>query len=141
MKSIIISGLTIASYFVMIAGGKAQSRGLPAPREASTLAKQLSNPVASLISVPFQATLELLAYLRANGFKTFIVSGGGIEFMRPWTEKMYGIPPEQVVGSSGKTKFEMRDGTPVLLKLPAIDFELEKNLRFRAVTACQFVSE
>ena len=125
----------------MIAGGKAQSGGLPAPREASTLAKQLSNPVASLISVPFQATLELLAYLRANGFKTFIVSGSGIEFMRPWTEKMYGIPPEQVVGSSGKTKFEMRDGTPVLLKLPAIDFESEKNLRFRAVTACQFVSE
>ena len=51
--------------------------------------------------------LELLAYLRANGFKTFIVSGGGIEFMRPWTEKVYGIPPEQVVGSSGVTKFEI----------------------------------
>jgi len=56
--------------------------------------------------------VELLAYLRANGFKTFIVSGGGIEFMRPWTEKVYGIPPEQVVGSSGKLKFEMRDGKP-----------------------------
>jgi hypothetical protein len=66
--------------------------------------------------------LELLAYLRANGFKTFIVSGGGIEFMRPWTEKVYGIPPEQVVGSSGKTKFEMRDGKPVLVKLPEINF-------------------
>ncbi|MFH0352590.1 MAG: HAD family hydrolase [Chromatiales bacterium] len=65
--------------------------------------------------------LELLAYLRANGFKTFIVSGGGIEFMRPWTEKVYGIPPEQVVGSSGKLKFEMRDGKPVLMKLPAVD--------------------
>ena len=62
----------------------------------------------------YQPMLELLAYLRANGFKTFIVSGGGIEFMRPWTEKVYGIPPEQVVGSSGKTKFEMRDGKPVL---------------------------
>jgi hypothetical protein len=70
----------------------------------------------------YQPMLELVAYLRANGFKTFIVSGGGIEFMRPWTEKVYGIPPEQVVGSSGKLKFQMRDGKPVLMKLPAIDF-------------------
>jgi hypothetical protein len=70
----------------------------------------------------YQPMLELLAYLRANGFKTFIVSGGGIEFMRPWTEKVYGIPPEQVVGSSGKTKYEMRDGQPVLVKLPEINF-------------------
>ena len=70
----------------------------------------------------YQPMIELLAYLRANGFKTFIVSGGGIEFMRPWTEKVYGIPPEQVVGSSGKTKFEMRDGKPVLMKLPEINF-------------------
>jgi hydroxymethylpyrimidine pyrophosphatase-like HAD family hydrolase len=69
----------------------------------------------------YQPMLELLTYLRANGFKTFIVSGGGIEFMRPWTEKVYGIPPEQVVGSSGKLKFEMRDGKPVLVKLPEID--------------------
>jgi hypothetical protein len=69
----------------------------------------------------YQPMLELLAYLRANGFKTFIVSGGGIEFMRPWTEQVYGIPPEQVVGSSGKLKFEMRDGRPVLMKLPAVD--------------------
>ncbi|TIP76858.1 MAG: haloacid dehalogenase-like hydrolase, partial [Mesorhizobium sp.] len=58
----------------------------------------------------YQPMLELLTYLRANGFKTFIVSGGGIDFMRPWTEKVYGIPPEQIVGSSGKTSFEMRDG-------------------------------
>ena len=70
----------------------------------------------------YQPMLELLAYLRANGFKTFIVSGGGIEFMRPWTEKVYGIPPEQVVGSSIKTKFEMRDGKPVLVRLPEINF-------------------
>ncbi len=75
----------------------------------------------------YQPMIELLAYLRANGFKTFIVSGGGIEFMRPWTEKIYGIPPEQVVGSSGKTKFEMRDGKPVLVKLPAIDFIDDKD--------------
>jgi phosphoglycolate phosphatase-like HAD superfamily hydrolase len=70
----------------------------------------------------YQPMLELLAYLRANGFKTYIVSGGGIEFMRPWTEKVYGIPPEQVVGSSIKTKFEMRDGKPVLLRLPELNF-------------------
>jgi hypothetical protein len=70
----------------------------------------------------YQPMLELVAYLRANGFKTFIVSGGGIEFMRPWTEKVYGIPPEQVVGSSGKTQFEMKDGKPVLMKLPAVNF-------------------
>jgi hypothetical protein len=70
----------------------------------------------------YQPMLELTAYLRANGFKTFIVSGGGIDFMRPWTEKVYGIPPEQVVGSSGKTKFQMVDGKPVLMRLPEIDF-------------------
>ena len=69
----------------------------------------------------YQPMLELLAYLRANGFKTFIVSGGGIEFMRPWTERVYGIPPEQVVGSSIKTKFELRDGKPVLVRLPEIE--------------------
>ncbi len=70
--------------------------------------------------------VELLAYLRANGFKTFIVSGGSIEFMRPWTEKVYGIPPEQVVGSSGKLKFEMRDGKPVLMRLPEMNFVDDK---------------
>jgi phosphoglycolate phosphatase-like HAD superfamily hydrolase len=70
----------------------------------------------------YQPMLELLAYLRAKGFKTFIVSGGSIEFMRPWTERVYGIPPEQVVGSSIKTKFEMRDGKPALVRLPEINF-------------------
>jgi hypothetical protein len=65
---------------------------------------------------------ELLSYLRANGFKTFIVSGGGIEMMRPWTEKIYGVPPEQVVGSSIKTQFEMRDGVPTLFRLPEVNF-------------------
>jgi phosphoglycolate phosphatase-like HAD superfamily hydrolase len=72
------------------------------------------------IEMVYQPMIELLGYLRANGFKTFIVSGGGIEFMRPWTEKVYGIPPEQVVGSSGKLKLEMREGIPVLLKLPEV---------------------
>jgi hypothetical protein len=69
----------------------------------------------------YQPMLELTAYLRANGFKTFIVSGGGIEFMRPWTERVYGIPPEQVVGSSGKLKFEMKEGKPLLMKLPEVN--------------------
>ncbi|MCP5412995.1 MAG: haloacid dehalogenase-like hydrolase, partial [Chromatiaceae bacterium] len=59
---------------------------------------------------------------RANGFKTFIVSGGGIEFMRPWTQAVYGIPPEQVIGSSIKTQFDVRDGEPVLVRLPEINF-------------------
>jgi phosphoserine phosphatase len=70
----------------------------------------------------YQPMLELLAYLRASGFKTFIVSGGGVEFMRPWTERVYGVPPEQVVGSSIKTRFEMRDGRPELFRLPEINF-------------------
>lgn len=70
----------------------------------------------------YQPMLELLTYLRAEGFKTFIVSGGGIEFMRPWTEKVYGIPPEQVIGSSIKTRFEFRNGKPALIRLPEIHF-------------------
>jgi len=68
----------------------------------------------------YQPMVEVLEYLRAHGFKTFIVSGGGAEFMRPWVGRAYGVPPEQVVGSSGKTRFEMRDGGPVLVKLPEI---------------------
>ena len=70
----------------------------------------------------YQPMLELLAHLRANGFKTFIASGGGIEFMRVFTERVYGIPPEQVIGSSGKTRYEVRDGKPVILRLPEIIF-------------------
>jgi phosphoglycolate phosphatase-like HAD superfamily hydrolase len=71
----------------------------------------------------FQPMVELLNYLRANGFKTFIVSGGGVDFMRVWVEEVYGIPPEQVVGSSVKVKYEVRDdGTPDLIKLPALNF-------------------
>ena len=65
---------------------------------------------------------ELLAYLRASGFKTYVVSGGGMEFMRPWVERVYGIPPEQVVGSSIRVKYEMRGDRPVLRRLPEIDF-------------------
>ena len=70
----------------------------------------------------YQPMLELLGYLRANGFKTFIVSGGEIEFIRAWSEKVYGVPPEQVVGSSVKTKFELRGDEPALVRLPQIDF-------------------
>ncbi len=74
----------------------------------------------------YQPMVELLSFLRDNGFKTFIVSGGGIEFMRPWTQRVYGIPPEQVVGSSGKLKYELQNGKPVLVKLPAINFVDDK---------------
>ncbi|MGE5772009.1 MAG: HAD family hydrolase [Hyphomicrobiales bacterium] len=74
----------------------------------------------------YQPMLELLAYLRANGFKTFIVSGGGVEFMRPWSERVYGVPPEQVVGSSIETRFELRDGRPELFRLPEINFVDDK---------------
>ena len=70
----------------------------------------------------YQPMLELLEYLRANGFKTFIVSGGGIEFMRPWVESVYGIPPEQVVGSSIKTQYLVEDGVPVIRRLPELNF-------------------
>jgi phosphoglycolate phosphatase-like HAD superfamily hydrolase len=81
---------------------------------------RFNRPYDSLV---YQPMLELLTYLRANGFKTFIVSGGGIEFMRPWVDKVYGIPPEQVVGSSGVVKFEIgADGKPELMKLPKIEF-------------------
>ena len=75
----------------------------------------------------YQPMLELLEHLRANGFKTFIVSGGGIEFMRPWAERVYGIPPEQVIGSSIKTRYEVRDGKPVLLRLPEFNFIDDKD--------------
>ena len=70
----------------------------------------------------YQPQLELMDYLRSNGFKVFIVSGGGIEFMRPWTERVYGIPPEQVVGSSVKTEFQVKDGKPALVRIPELNF-------------------
>ncbi|MGR8999506.1 MAG: HAD family hydrolase [Gammaproteobacteria bacterium] len=91
-----------------------------------TLSKhpKFKRPYTELI---YQPMLELLSFLRANGFKTYIVSGGGVEFMRPWTEKVYGIPPEQVIGSSIKTKYELIDGKPVLMRLPEIDFIDDKD--------------
>ena len=83
----------------------------------------LKRPYTDLV---YQPMLELLAYLRANGFKTFIVSGGGVEFMRPWVERVYGIPPEQVVGSRAKVKYEVRDGVPALRRLAEIDLVDDK---------------
>ncbi|MCX7097071.1 MAG: HAD family hydrolase [Methylococcales bacterium] len=80
---------------------------------------KFNRPYTELV---YQPMLELLAYLRDHGFKTYIVSGGGVEFMRPWTEKIYGVPPEQVIGSTIKTKFELLDGKPVLMRLPEVDF-------------------
>jgi phosphoglycolate phosphatase-like HAD superfamily hydrolase len=86
---------------------------------ASARDPRFKRPYTQLV---YQPMLELLAYLRANGFKTFIASGGGVEFMRPWTEQVYGIPPEQVIGSSIKTPFEMKDGAPTLFRLPEVNF-------------------
>jgi AraC-like DNA-binding protein len=80
---------------------------------------RFNRPYTELV---YQPMLELLSYLRLHGFKTYIVSGGGIDFMRPWTERVYGIPPEQVIGSRIKVSYEIRDGKPVILRLPEIDF-------------------
>jgi hypothetical protein len=86
---------------------------------ASAKHPTVGRPYTELV---FQPMLEVMAYLRANGFKTFIVSGGGIEFMRPWAERVYGVPPEQVIGSRAKMQYEVKDGRPALRRLPAIDF-------------------
>jgi phosphoglycolate phosphatase-like HAD superfamily hydrolase len=83
----------------------------------------LRRPYTELV---YQPMLELLAYLQANGFKNFVVSGGGVEFMRACTEQIYGIPPEQVIGSSNKTQFELRDGKPIILRLPELYFFNDK---------------
>jgi hypothetical protein len=91
---------------------------------AETRDARFKRPYTELI---YQPMLELLAYLRANGFKTFIASGGGVEFIRPWSDRIYGIPPEQVIGSSIKTKFQMLDGRPVLFRLPEINFIDDKD--------------
>ncbi len=102
------SGMTVEAYDKTI-------------REWLATAKhpKFKRPYTDLVYKPMQ---ELLAYLRANGFKTFIVSGGSVEFMRPWVEKAYGVPPDQVVGSQQEVKFEMKDGVPVLTREPKIAF-------------------
>jgi phosphoserine phosphatase len=83
----------------------------------------LKRPYTELV---FQPMVELLAYLRASGFKTFIVSGGGVEFMRPWVERVYGVPPEQVIGSSIAVRYEVVDGKPALVREPTLNFVDDK---------------
>jgi phosphoserine phosphatase len=85
------------------------------------------------IELVYRPMLEVLAYLRARGFRTYIVSGGGIEFMRPWAERVYGVPPEQVIGSSIRTKFERRDGRPALVRLPELFFNNDKSDKVVAI--------
>jgi len=109
----------------------ASHTGLTVDEFAREVEDWLSEARHPLLDRPFtgmvyQPMLELLAYLRASGFKTFIVSGGGIDFMRAFSEEVYGIPPEQVVGSSGVTELEFRDGVPVLVKRPGIEFVDDK---------------
>jgi hypothetical protein len=119
----------------VLAGGKHALLELVMATHAGNTTEEFSQTVMDWLSTAkhpktgrpytdmvYQPMLELLAYLRANDFKTYIVSGGGIEFMRPWAERVYGIPPEPVIGSSIKTEFKLRDGKPVLVRLPEINF-------------------
>ena len=107
------AGMTTDEFSTIVTGWLATARH---PR--------FDKPYTDLV---YQPMLELLAYLRANGFKTYIVSGGGVEFMRPWSNTVYGVPPEQVIGSSIKTVYEMRDGLPRLFRLPEINFIDDKS--------------
>ncbi len=126
MKTVGASGMKGLMEIVM-----ATHSGMTAAEFEKTASNWLATHKQSRFKRPYtecvyQPQLELLAYLRANGFKTFIVSGGGIQFMRPWTEKVYGIPPEQVVGSSVVTEFQVKAGKPVLVRMPKIDFINDK---------------
>jgi len=96
-----------------------QFRSIVAEWLATARHPSFKRPYTELTYAPMK---ELLAYLRANGFKTFIVSGGGVEFLRVFSERVYGVPPEQVVGSSIRTKYEVRDGKPAIVRLPEIEF-------------------
>jgi hypothetical protein len=102
------AGMTVSEFESIVSDWIAKARH---PR--------FDRPYTELI---YQPMLEVMEHLRDNGFRTFIVSGGGIEFMRPWTERVYGVPPDQVVGSSIKTRFEMKNGTPLLFRLPDAEF-------------------
>jgi len=124
---------------VLAGGGKTISQLVMATNTGMTVAEfeqivsdwigSARNPVTKRLytEMVYQPMLEFLAYLRSNGFKTYIVSGGGIDFMRPWTENVYGIPPEQVVGSCIKVKYEMLKSGPVLMLLPEMDFIDDKD--------------
>jgi phosphoglycolate phosphatase-like HAD superfamily hydrolase len=122
-----MKGLTAAGEKGMLEIVAATHAGMTTEEFAQTVREwirttkhpKFDRPYAALA---YQPMLEVLSYLRANGFKTFIVSGGGVEFMRVFAERIYGIPPEQVIGSSGVVKFEMRDGKPVLVKEPKVEF-------------------
>jgi hypothetical protein len=121
-----IKGMLSGGYHAPIALVAATHSGMTTDEfevEVRTWVAKAHHPKTNRLftEMVFQPMLELLAYLRTNGFRTFIVSGGGIEFMRAFAEATYGVPPEQVIGSSGKLKFEMRDGQPVLSKLPEIE--------------------
>jgi hypothetical protein len=107
------AGMTTAEFEKIVTGWLATARDA-----------RFKRPYTELV---YQPMLELLAYLRASGFKTFIVSGGGVEFMRPWTQRVYGVPPEQVIGSSIKTKFQIVDGAPTLFRLAEVNFIDDKD--------------
>ncbi len=106
------AGMTTDEFSTIVAGWLATARH-----------PVLKRPYTELV---YQPMVELLAFLRTHGFKTFIVSGGGIEFMRVCAEPLYGVPPEQVIGSSNKTEFGWRDGRPVILRLPELHFFNDK---------------
>ena len=121
-----LKGLLSGGYHALIAIVAATHSGMTTDEFEAEVRKWVAtarHPKTNMLftEMVFQPMLEVLSYLRANGFKTFIVSGGGVEFMRAFAEVTYGVPPEQVIGSSGKLKFEMRDGNPVLSKLPEIE--------------------
>jgi phosphoglycolate phosphatase-like HAD superfamily hydrolase len=121
-----LKGMLAGGYHALIAIVAATHSGMTTDEFEAEVLKWMAttrHPTTDKLftEMVFQPMLELLTYLRTNGFKTFIVSGGGIEFMRAFAEVTYGVPPEQVIGSSGKLKFEMRDGLPVLSKLPEIE--------------------
>lgn len=119
--------LAAAGYKGVVQLGMATHIGLTTTEYAATVTDWLATArhprfdrlYTELVYEPMR---EVLAFLQSNGFRTYIVSGGGIDFMRPWTDPVYGVPPEQVVGSSVRTAFEMREGQPVLVRLPEVDF-------------------
>lgn len=122
-----VKGALAGGEHGLLAMAAATHAGLTSEEFAATVNEWLATAKHPASGRPFtemvyQPMLELLDHLRANGFKTFIVSGGGIDFMRPWTERVYGIPPEQVVGSSLKAAYEVRDGKSVIVKLPELNF-------------------
>src|SRR5678815_1775330 len=122
-----IKGVMASGMKGIIALGMATHAGMTTDEFAQIVRDWLSTAVHPKLGVPyrslvFQPMLEVLAYVRTHGFKTFIVSGGGVDFMRVFAEEVYGVPPEQVIGSSIRTCFEMRDGRPILLRDPELEF-------------------